>query len=111
MKLNTEQRNKVREEHGICCNEACDRCGKMLNEVRWTRRGESGEWCSRECRDGLEKAQLIEVRIAIRAGRPRLRLSKQDRTVRRRQQIREAVRNHRGRRNSADVIKNTLVSI
>jgi len=73
MKLNTEQRNKIREEHGICCNEACDRCGRMLNEVRWTRRGESGEWCSRECRDGLEKAQLVEVRIAARgAGRPRI---------------------------------------
>jgi len=72
MKLNTEQRNKIREERGIFCNEACDRCGKMLNEVRWTRRGESGEWCSRECRDGKAEVDTREARRIARAGRPRI---------------------------------------
>jgi len=31
---------------------ACDKCGQIIGCVRWTRRGETGEWCSAKCRDG-----------------------------------------------------------
>jgi hypothetical protein len=32
--------------------EACDRCGRLLGPVRFTHAGDSGVWCSRQCRDG-----------------------------------------------------------
>jgi hypothetical protein len=49
----TEERSR-----GLFCStgnyvrQACDKCGQILGCVRWTRRGESGEWCSEKCRDG-----------------------------------------------------------
>lgn len=51
MKLTATQIAALREQ-GIVRNEACDGCGKLLSELRYTRRGERGEWCSRLCRDG-----------------------------------------------------------
>lgn len=39
-------------KHGCYATEICDRCGQLLGAVRFTRRTESGVWCSRECRDG-----------------------------------------------------------
>lgn len=68
MKLSAEQRKYLRDERDIVANEACDTCGKVLGCVRFTRRGEPGEWCSRQCRDGRAQAATLEVR---RAGRPR----------------------------------------
>jgi len=52
MRLTREQTEKICREHGSWVNEACDKCGAILGPVRYTRRGEEGEWCSRECRDG-----------------------------------------------------------
>ena len=52
MILSTELQNRLRDEHGICAAEACDRCGQILGAVRFTRAGDSGVWCSRACRDG-----------------------------------------------------------
>lgn len=52
MKLTPEQSRKVLAEHGCWITEACDRCGKLLGAVRYTLRGQSGEWCSQLCRDG-----------------------------------------------------------
>jgi hypothetical protein len=98
MKLSPEQQRALRRAHGICANEACDSCRKVLGSVRWTRRGEPGEWCSDVCRDG---SAAVELRQARRAGRPRLKLSAKDRIARRRRQIREAVSRHR-----LSVIKN-----
>ena len=43
-------------ERGIYVTEACDTCGQLLDPVRYTRRGEPGEWCSRACRDGVKRA-------------------------------------------------------
>ena len=54
MRLTTEQAYLLLRKHGCYANEACDKCGQILGPVRYTRRGESGAWCSRECRDGKE---------------------------------------------------------
>jgi hypothetical protein len=67
MKLTHEQSQRLLKERGIWITEACDKRGRLLGSVRWTRRGEPGEWCSRECRDGI-----VRKRIGARpAGRPR----------------------------------------
>jgi hypothetical protein len=65
MRLTPEQQADIRAR-GICANEACDTCGKILGAVRWTIRAQSGEWCSRECRDGVA---AVHEREARRAGR------------------------------------------
>src|SRR5580704_8248650 len=54
MKLSREQSQKLLQERGIWITNACDKCGQLLGAVRWTRRGEPGEWCSAECRDGIK---------------------------------------------------------
>ena len=54
MHLTGEQSYELLAKHGIYANEACDRCGQILGPVPFTRKGEPGVWCSRECRDGAE---------------------------------------------------------
>jgi len=54
MLLTTEQSYELLERFGCYVTEACDKCGRMLGPVRFTRKGEAGVWCSRECRDGKE---------------------------------------------------------
>lgn len=68
MRLTRERQERLREELGICANEACDACGKVLGSVRCTRRGEPGEWCSEICRDGSEQ---VAARAERKGGRPR----------------------------------------
>ena len=68
MKLNREQSEKLLHEGGISTTDACDSCGKLLGSVRYTCRGEPGEWCSALCRDGIEAVVRCEARTA---GRPR----------------------------------------
>jgi hypothetical protein len=96
MRLTTEQSEQLLGRHGIWITSACDQCGNLLGAVRWTRRGEGGEWCSELCRDGV-KAE----RMRRRGGRPRLNLSAKGRESRRRKQVRDAVERHR-----LSVIKN-----
>jgi hypothetical protein len=55
MRLTAEQQARVFAVHGVCANQACDRCGKVLAEVRWTRRDMPEAYCSRLCRDGVER--------------------------------------------------------
>ena len=55
MKLTIEQQARALEAYGVCANEACDGCGKMLAEVRWTRRDMPETYCSQLCRDGVER--------------------------------------------------------
>jgi hypothetical protein len=55
MQLTTEQSYSLLEKFGVYAGECCDRCGQVLGPERFTRRNESGVWCSRVCRDG-EKA-------------------------------------------------------
>ena len=98
MKLADEQSRKILAEHGCWITEACDRCRQLLGAVRYTLRGEPGEWCSEACRDGSAE---VHARQARPAGRPRLKLSAKGRVLHRRRQIREAAQRHRLR-----VIKN-----
>lgn len=68
--LNSEQQQIIRDRYGVCVNEACDTCGQIVGWVRFTRRTEPGEWCSRECRDGTEAAARYDATRKV--GRPRL---------------------------------------
>jgi len=55
MRLTAEQQAKAFSQLGVCANEACDRCGKLLAEIRWTRKDHLEAYCSRLCRDGAER--------------------------------------------------------
>jgi hypothetical protein len=54
MKLSGELRSRLQEDRGVFVTEACDQCGQLLGAVRFTKKDESGAWCSRKCRDGAE---------------------------------------------------------
>lgn len=64
MKLTTAQSYALLEKHGSYITEICDACGKGIGPARYTRRGDSWVWCSKECRDGQREATL-------KPGRPR----------------------------------------
>src|SRR5258707_3135953 len=53
MRLTVEQQAKVLAKHGVWVKEACDRCTKLLAEVRWTRKDLPEAYCSQLCRDGF----------------------------------------------------------
>jgi hypothetical protein len=53
MRITAEVQARVLSEYGVCVNEACDRCGKVLAAVRWTRKDTQGTYCSQLCRDGV----------------------------------------------------------
>jgi hypothetical protein len=55
MRLTAEQQARAFAAYGVCANQACDGCGKVLAEVRWTRRDLPETYCSRLCRDGIER--------------------------------------------------------
>jgi hypothetical protein len=57
MRLTAEQQKALLAKYGICVNEACDRCHKILDEVRWTRKHMPETYCSQVCRDGVERAK------------------------------------------------------
>jgi len=52
MHLTNAQSYELLGKYGCFARECCDKCGAILGPVRYTRRGEVGEWCSRECRNG-----------------------------------------------------------
>src|SRR5258708_29795039 len=64
MHLSAEQAYDLLGKHGVFARECCDKCGQLLGAVRYTRRGESGEWCSRECRGD-------DQHVIRKGGRPR----------------------------------------
>ncbi len=65
MMLTTARACRLLERFGVYALFVCDKCGAILGAVRYTRREDGGEWCSRECRgDGARPA----IR---RGGRPR----------------------------------------
>jgi hypothetical protein len=68
MRLTREQTEKLLRERGIWITEACDKCGKLLGAVRWTRRNEPGEWCSAECRDGVPAKKPATERRCLECG-------------------------------------------
>ncbi len=55
MRLTAEQYAKVLALFGVCVNEVCDRCGKLLAHVRWTQKDRPETYCSRLCRDGVDR--------------------------------------------------------
>lgn len=56
--LREELRRRLLEERGIYTAEVCDGCGQLLGSVRYTRLGEPGVWCSRECRGDADRPVL-----------------------------------------------------
>ena len=96
MKLTTEQAHEALAKHGSYLTEACDRCGKLLREVRFTRKGEPGGWCTRECRDGEAAVAQREARRKRRAGRPKIHSSPADRQKAYREARRREFRNENG---------------
>lgn len=49
----TENDKRICAQRGIYVKDACDKCGALIHYMnRFTRFGEKGVWCSRECRDG-----------------------------------------------------------
>ena len=72
MRLTEQQSRALLAKHGMYVTEACDTCGKILGPVRFTRKDQPGEWCSRECRDGIEAAEHYDAtRNYRKGGRPR----------------------------------------
>jgi hypothetical protein len=69
VELTVERSRAVLESHWVYLTEACDTCGKLLGAVRYTRRGESGAWCSGICRDG--EAAVAQRTVRRKGGRPR----------------------------------------
>jgi len=55
MRITEEQSRALLESYGAFVTEACDKCGKILGPIRFTRYGQMGEWCSKGCRDGFER--------------------------------------------------------
>lgn len=43
---------RLLKERGVYVTEECDRCGRILGPVRYTRRSDAGVYCCRQCRDG-----------------------------------------------------------
>jgi hypothetical protein len=52
MRLTAQQSYELLAKHGCYIKEVCDRCGKGIGPVCYTRAGDSGVWCSRKCRGG-----------------------------------------------------------
>jgi hypothetical protein len=105
VRLTEEQSRALLAKHGVYVMEACDQCGKILGHVRFTRFGQSGEWCSRECRDGTQVAE--RYRGTRKGGRPQNYQTDRERKTAKRQQDAIAQRAYRERRS---VRKNPLVS-
>ena len=64
MLLAIQKSYELLAKYGFFAREICDKCGIVLGAVRFTRRDESGVWCSRECRgDG-------DQRTIRKGGRP-----------------------------------------
>ena len=63
--LREELRRRLLADRGVYVAEACDGWGQVLGAVRFTRRGELGVWCSRQCRGDGERPGIH------RGGRPR----------------------------------------
>ena len=54
MRLTVQHGYALLAKHGAYAREICEKCGAVLGAVRFTKNGESREWCSRECRDGKD---------------------------------------------------------
>lgn len=111
MKLTETQSKKLLHERGIWITSACDGCGRLLGAVRWDRRGEPGEWCSAECRDGikLERPTSASVELAAATStKPQRRVgSRRSGRPKRYATNAEKQRSYRGRLRSGLALRNT----
>lgn len=105
MRLTEDQSRELLKKYGICANEVCDACGKILGHVRFTRKGQLGEWCARLCRDGVAEAQHYTA--TRKGGRPTKYRTDRERRAAERQQ--HAIRQH-NYRERLSVTQNPLVS-
>lgn len=74
MRLTAKQGYTLLDKYGSYVTEICDACGKGIGPVRFTRRGDPGVWCSRECRDGAdarEPGTCRHCRSRLPAGKKR----------------------------------------
>jgi len=53
--LTIERAYELVTSHGVFARDYCDRCGRVLGAVWFTRNGEAGEWYSRECRGDAQR--------------------------------------------------------
>jgi hypothetical protein len=83
MQLTIERAYELVTSHGVFARDYCDRCGRLLVAVRFTRRDEVGEWCSRECRGDAERQAVRK------GGRPRKYRSLEDRRAAKTRQQRD----------------------
>ena len=65
MLLAIEKSYELLAHYGCFAREICDKCGTVLGAVRFTRKGESEVYCSRECRRDAHRSSTH------RQGRPR----------------------------------------
>jgi hypothetical protein len=73
MQLTIVRAYELVTSHGVFARDSCDKCGRLLGAVRFTRRCEAGEWCSRECRGDSQRVKVHK------GGRPRRYRSNADR--------------------------------
>jgi hypothetical protein len=59
MRLSEAQTCELLRVHGTYITDACDNCGRLLGPVRFTRQGQTGVWCSRACRDGVDHSPTL----------------------------------------------------
>ena len=71
MTLRDELRRRLLRERGVYVKECCDKCGQALGAVSFTRRGETGAWCSRECRGDAYTPGICQGCGAVLTGRRR----------------------------------------
>ncbi len=65
MLLTIHQSYELLANYGCFAREICDKCGAVLGAVCFTRYGETGMYCSRECRGDAQRS------ATLRSGRPR----------------------------------------
>src|SRR5216683_5413293 len=65
MLLTIQKSYELLAKYQFFAREICDTCGIVLGAIRFTRRDESGVWCSRECRGDGDR------RTIRKGGRPR----------------------------------------
>ena len=73
MLLATQKSYELLAKYGFFTCEICDKCRIVLGAVRFTRRDESGVWCSPECRGDGDR------RTSRKGGRPRKYTTENDR--------------------------------
>ncbi len=58
MRLTGEQSKRMYLATGSWFSDVCDKCGTAIHYMnRFTHMNQSGVWCSRRCRDGVERKE------------------------------------------------------